>query len=59
MLVRNKNTKEIKLMVIMIDPWKEIDHDQEFDCLENIFEVKNCDIKLPLSNEISCLSSGS
>ena len=46
-------------MVLMIDPWKDIDSTQEFDCLENIFDVKNCDIKLPLSNEIACLSSGS
>ena len=46
-------------MVLMIDPWKYIDSDQEFDCLENIFEVKNCDIKLPLNNEIASLSLGS
>ena len=59
MLVRKPSTKEIKLAAIFIDPWKDIDFDHEFDCSENIFEFKHSDIKLPLGNEISCLSSGS
>ena len=46
LLVKNRKTKEVKLKVVFIDPWKEIDSDQAFDCPENIFEVKETNIKL-------------
>ena len=44
-------------MAILIDPWKGIDPEKQFDYPENIFEIHG-DIKLPLNNDVSCLSIG-
>ena len=47
MLVRHTDTKEIKLVMIFIDPWKDINFTEVFDLPENIFEVKYSNIFLP------------
>ena len=54
MIVRNTFTKEVKLVMIFIDPWKNIDFDsdQPFDVPENIFVVRNSDIFLPKSIDL-------
>ena len=44
MLVRNRTLKKMKLVIIYVDPWKDIDAEkEEFDLPENIFLV-NSDI---------------
>lgn len=51
MLVRHTETKEIKLVMIFIDPWKDINFTEVFDLPENVFEVKHSNISLPKSTE--------
>ena len=50
--IERKNEEEqIKLVAIFIDPWKQVDFQCEFDMPENIFQVKDSDIALPLKDE--------
>ena len=49
MLVRHNVSKEIKLVMIFIDPWKDINFSEPFDLPEHIFVVKNSSIFLPKS----------
>ena len=48
MLVRNRTLKKMKLVIIYVDPWKDIDAVQEFNLPENIFQI-NSDISFPKS----------
>ena len=44
MLVRNRALEKMKLVIIYVDPWKDIDAEkEEFDLPENIF-LANSDI---------------
>ena len=51
MIVRNRGSPvlEMKLIMIFIDPWKDIDFSEPFDLPENIFIVKNSNVFLPRS----------
>ena len=49
LLVRNRQDSKIKLIIISIDPWKELDFSKKFDVPENVFVVKNSNIFLPRS----------
>ena len=53
MIVRNRNSQmlEMKLVMIFIDPWKDINFSEPFDLPENIFVVKNSNVFLPRSTE--------
>ena len=53
-MVRHSVTTEVKLVMIFIDPWKDIDFstDQPFDVPENVFVVKNSSIFLPKSIDL-------
>ena len=44
MLVRHTETKEIKLVMIFVDPWKDINFTEVFDLPENVFEVRHSNI---------------
>ena len=57
MLVRHTETKEIKLVMIFIDPWKDINFTEEFDLPENVFEVRHSNISLPKSTEFERMYS--
>ena len=39
LLVRERNLNRMKLIMIFIDPWKDIQFHKEFDVKENIFVV--------------------
>ena len=47
LLVRNRKQNQIKMLVIFIDPWKDIQFHKEFDVKEHIFVVKGSNIVLP------------
>ena len=47
LLVRERNLNRMKLIMIFIDPWKDIQFHKEFDVKENIFVVKGSNIILP------------
>ena len=49
MLVRSRATKLVKLMAIFIDPWKDIDLSKQFDEPENIFLVKDINLKFTMN----------
>ena len=49
LLVKSRQDSKIKLIIISIDPWKELDFSQRFDVPENFFVVKNSNIFLPRS----------
>lgn len=53
MIVRNRSSPllEMKLVMIFIDPWKDIEFSEPFDLPENIFIVKNSNIFLPRSTD--------
>ena len=51
LLVKNREMNKMKLLMIFIDPWKDIYNDEIFDVPENIFFVKNSNILFPRSTD--------
>jgi hypothetical protein len=40
MLVRSRELKKMKLVVLFVDPWKDIEFSKPFDIPENFFAAK-------------------
>ena len=57
MLVQSRESGQVKILTLSIDPWKDVNYEKPFDLTESLAFMRS-DIELKLRKNDSCLSRG-